>query len=108
MLSNQEFANLRSQTVTSSWGGRRKKPYVFTETGVAMLASVLKSRTAVKMNIMIMKAFVATRHFLSENKDLFTRVELIETKLLKDLGKKWFGFSKMELQETLKVLSELE
>jgi hypothetical protein len=52
-LSVEEFRNLRSQSVTSSWGGRRYAPYVFTEQGVAMLSSVLSSRRAVKINIAI-------------------------------------------------------
>ena len=96
MLSNQELANLRSQFVTSSWGGTRKNPYVFTETGVAMLSSVLKSSTAVKMNIMIMKAFVSMRHFISNNDDIFKRMKTVEIKLLET-------DSKIE-----KVLSALE
>ena len=96
MLSNQELANLRSQFVTSSWGGTRKNPYVFTETGVAMLSSVFKSSTAVKMNIMIMKAFVSMRHFISNNDDIFKRMKTVEIKLLET-------DSKIE-----KVLSALE
>ena len=82
ILSNQEVAILRSQFVTSSWGGRRRNPHVFTETGVAMLSSVLKSKTAIKINITIMRAFVSVRHFLSENAQLFKRVDFLETKLL--------------------------
>ena len=56
--------NLISQTVISSWGGIRKPPFVFTEHGVTMLASVLKSETAVKASIQIVKAFVSMRHFV--------------------------------------------
>ena len=60
-LSDDEFANLKSQIVTSSWGGpRRAKPYTFTEQGVAMLSSVLRSKRAVQVNIEIMRAFLAT------------------------------------------------
>ncbi len=55
--------NLTSQNVTSSWGGTRKLPYAFTEHGVTMLASVLRSHTAVKMNIAIVRAFIALRKF---------------------------------------------
>jgi len=77
-LSNQELAILRSQFVTSSWGGTRKNPHVFTETGVAMLSSVLKSRTAVKMNIIIMKAFVAMRHYVASNEQMFHRMDSLE------------------------------
>lgn len=50
-------ANLKSQFVTSSWGGKRKRPYAFTRNGIAMLSSVLKSETAVGVNIRIMRAF---------------------------------------------------
>ena len=55
-LNAQEFANLKSQIVISSWGGLRSRPYAFTEQGVAMLSSVLKSERAVKVNIAIMRA----------------------------------------------------
>lgn len=54
--------NLMSQNATSSWGGTRKMPFVFTEYGVAMLSSVLRSETAIQVNINIMRAFVAIRH----------------------------------------------
>jgi hypothetical protein len=64
-LSDAEFANLRSQNVTSSWGGRRYPPYVFTEHGVAMLSSVLKSERAIKVNITIMRAFIQLRKMVS-------------------------------------------
>jgi len=80
ILTNQEVADLRSQIVTSSWGGIRRNPYVFTETGVAMLSSVLKSKTAIRVNIMIMKAFVSMRHFIQNNADLFKRLDTLEIK----------------------------
>ena len=58
-LKTEEFANLKSQIVTSSWGGlRRARPYAFAEQGVAMLSSVLKGERAVKVNIAIIRAFV--------------------------------------------------
>src|SRR6266700_3260959 len=58
-LTQAEFTNLKSQTVTSSWGGvRRARPYAFTEEGVAMLSGVLHSRRAVRVNVAIMRAFV--------------------------------------------------
>ena len=56
-LNNDEFKNLKSQIVTSSWGGRRIAPYAFTEQGVAMLSSVLKSKRAVAVNIENMRPF---------------------------------------------------
>ena len=59
--------NLKSQNATSSWGGRRKMPYAFTEQGVAMLSSVLKSESAIRVNIAIMRAFVQLRHYMMGN-----------------------------------------
>ena len=64
-LSKIEFENLRSQFVTSSWGGTRYMPFAFTEQGVAMLASVLKSETAIQINIGIVRAFVAIRQAIA-------------------------------------------
>lgn len=60
-LTKEEVENLKSQIVTSSWGGSRKGAYVFTELGVAMLSSVLHSNTAIQVNIGIMRAFVTLR-----------------------------------------------
>lgn len=71
-LTKEELDNLMSQNATSSWGGTRKLPYAFTEQGIAMLSSVLKSKTAVEVNIRIMRAFIAT------NAQLFQRLETIE------------------------------
>ena len=79
-LSDEEFTNLRSQNVTSSWGGRRYPPYVFTEHGVAMLSSVLKSERAVKVNITIMRAFVQLRKMVSNYSGLLRKVEAMEKK----------------------------
>jgi len=64
-LTKIEFENLRSQFVTSSWGGTRYMPFAFTEQGVAMLASVLKSETAIQINIGIVRAFVAIRQAIA-------------------------------------------
>ncbi|MBR5033665.1 MAG: ORF6N domain-containing protein [Treponema sp.] len=68
-------SNLMSQIATSSWGGIRKPPYVFTEHGVTMLASVLKSETAIKASIQIVKAFVSMRHFVANNAELFAELK---------------------------------
>ncbi len=68
-------ANLISQIVISSWGGIRKQPFVFTEHGVTMLASVLKSETAVKASIQIVKAFISMRHFVQSNSQLFAELK---------------------------------
>ena len=69
-LDNHEVANLRSQIVTSSWGGRGYAPLAFTEQGVAMLSSVLNSAQAIRVNIEIMRAFVRLREMISTNKEL--------------------------------------
>ncbi len=80
-LSHQEFANLKSQFVTSSWGGlRRATPYAFTEQGVAMLSSVLRSPRAIQVNIEIMRAFVRLRQMLTSHHDLSRRLDELEQK----------------------------
>ncbi len=90
------------------------KPFMFTEQGVANLASVLTSPIAIEMNIKIMRAFVAIRKLFMQNISMFERFERIEQRLsihdenfngasLKDLGKKWFGFSKMD-RESLTIM----
>lgn len=79
-LTNQELINLRSQFATSSWGGRRYPPYVFTEQGVAMLSSVLNSEKAIEVNILIMRAFVKLREMIASNKDLAKRLDELEQK----------------------------
>ena len=80
-LSLEEFDYLRRQFGTSSsWGGRRYAPYAFTEQGVAMLSSVLRSPRAVAVNIEIMRAFVRLRQMLSSHADLAKKVEDLEKK----------------------------
>ena len=72
--------NLMFQIGTSSWGGTRKLPYVFTEQGVAMLSSVLKSERAIWVNIAIMRAFVKLRELLLTHKELAQKLEELERK----------------------------
>jgi len=80
-LSSEEMANLKSQIVISSWGGsRRAAPYAFTEQGVAMLSSVLKSKRAIAVNIAIVRAFVRLRQFLATHRALATKLEAMEKK----------------------------
>lgn len=76
----QEVAHLKSQNVTSSWGGRRKPPYAFTEQGVAMLSSVLNSERAIAVNIAIMRTFARLRHILASHTDLARKLEELEKK----------------------------
>ena len=78
-LTREEFQNLKSQIVTSKWGGlRRATPYAFTEQGVAMLSSVLRSKRAVRVNIEIMRTFVHLRRLLASNEDLARKLNALE------------------------------
>ncbi len=79
-LNNQEVTVLRSQIVTSRWGGRRYAPYAFTEQGVAMLSSVLNSDRAIKVNIEIMRTFVKLREMIASHKELAKRLKELEKK----------------------------
>ena len=80
-LSQEEFAYLRSQSVTSSdWGGRRYPPYAFTEQGVAMLSSVLRSQRAIRVNIEIMRAFIRLRQMLASHAELARKLDALEKK----------------------------
>jgi len=80
-LTETELANLKSQIATSSWGGRRTLPYVFTEHGVLMLSSVLNSDLAIKVNIQVMRVYTKIRNMLATHKDLLSKFEQLETKL---------------------------
>ena len=73
---------MKSQFATSSWGGTRKLPYVFTEHGVLQLANVLKSERATQMSIKIIEIFVSLREFLTDNLSLKLEVEQIKKKLI--------------------------
>ena len=80
-LTEEEFSNLKSQIVISSWGGlRRARPYAFTEQGVAMLSSVLRGKRAIQVNIEIMRAFVRLRRMLASHADLARKLEALEKK----------------------------
>ncbi len=80
-LNESEMKILKSQIVISSWGGaRRARPYAFTEQGVAMLSSVLKSKKAIKVNIEIIRAFVKLRAILSTHLELAKRLKELELK----------------------------
>jgi hypothetical protein len=79
-LTPEEVANLKSQFVTSSWGGRRKAPRAFTEEGVAMLSGLLNSPTAVAVNVEIMRAFVRLRRIHGEHAELARRIDALEAR----------------------------
>jgi len=125
-LNQKEWSNLKFQFGTSSsHGGRRTLPYAFTEQGVAMLSAVLKSDRAVTVSVDIMNAFVEMRKFITQNTQLFNRIDSLEYKQihdkielktahdrflivdktkvyhfgasLKDVGKDWFAFSILDI-----------
>src|ERR1017187_6750711 len=80
-ITGEESEILKSQFVISSWGGvRRAAPYAFTEQGVAMLSSVLRSERAIRVNIAIMRAFVGVRQVLAVHQKLARRIEALERK----------------------------
>jgi len=80
-ITDDEFNRLRSQFVTlNQRGGRRYLPYAFTEQGVAMLSAVLRSETAVKISVQIIKAFVSIRRFILSNAQVFQRLDTLEIK----------------------------
>ena len=120
-LTQDEFDSLRSQIVISKGkGGRRYLPYAFTEQGVAMLSSVLRSKRAIEVNIAIMRAFVKLREMLATHKELSRKLSDLEQRLEKHddhiqtifeairqmmapsvkKGKKKIGFTVKEKQKT--------
>lgn len=93
-LSETEFAEWRSQIAASNWKsqfatsnsfkmGLRHRPYAFTEHGITMLASVLKSQTAVQVSIRVVTAFIAMRRFVTSNAEVFRRMDAVEIAGLK-------------------------
>jgi hypothetical protein len=80
-LSAQEIENLRSQFATSSWGGRRYRPFAFTEHGAIQAANVLNSPRAVAMGIYVVRAFVQLRELLNSNKELARQFAQLESRL---------------------------
>ena len=79
-LTREELENLKFHFGTSSWGGVRKLPRAFTEQGVAMLSSVLKSKRAAHVNIEIMRAFVGLRYILASHRELARKLDELEKK----------------------------
>lgn len=79
-LTKEEFSILKSQIVISSWGGRRKIPYAFTEHGTIMLANVLRSKSAIQASISVVRAFLQLRTLLETNKDLARKIEELESR----------------------------
>lgn len=77
-LTKEEWENLKSQSATSNWGGRRTLPYVFTEHGVLMLSSVLNSQRAIQVNIQIMRIYTKLREMILSHKDILIKLEQLE------------------------------
>ncbi len=94
-LSVKEFENLRSQFVTSSLGGRRYMPFVFTEHGTVMLASVLRSKRAVQMSIEVVKAFVRLRQAFTSHKNVIDQLTEVRSFVLKQANKTDRDFKKV-------------
>jgi len=80
-LTEREWQNLRSQIVTSSWGGSRYAPTAFTEQGVAMLSSILNSKTAINVNIRIIRVFTRMRKYALTNKNILLQLVKMEKKV---------------------------
>lgn len=85
-LNKAEFENLKSQIVISSWGGRRSLPYAFSEQGIAMLSSILRSKKAIQINIEIMRTFVRLREIVNSNEQLAKKLSEIENKFGQLIG----------------------
>ena len=83
-LTKEESENLKSQSVISSWGGSRSYPYAFTEQGIAMLSSVLRSETAILVSIRIMDVFVAMRKALASFSPMLMRLDIVERRQIID------------------------
>ena len=107
-LNKDEF-NLIFQNGISSWGGTRKMPYAFTEQGVAMLSSVLRSSIAVKVNINIMRAFVSVRQFVLTNESNTKEIEYLKHRIeeLEHQGVKAFAMIERLGEETLETINDL-
>ena len=114
-LNKEEFENWKSQIVTSNWMsqnatsnsvimGARKLPYAFTENGIAMLSGLLNSQIAIRVNIQIMRAFVAMRHSLLSNNQLFNRIENIEHNQL--LMIQWKDKTDSQINELFNTLAK--
>jgi phage regulator Rha-like protein len=101
-LDKSELEILKSQFVTSSWGGSRKMPYAFTEQGVAMLSGLLNSEVAIKVNIAIMRAFIEIRNRLSYKNELSQQLKDLRQELEARLGEQ-----DTQIIEIYDVLDEL-
>ena len=93
-LTKSEITDLRCQFGTSSWGGSRYLPYVFTEQGIAMLSGLLNSEIAIKVNIQIMRAFVKLRHYVLSKSDTNEQIAELRKLLMVYIENTDYKFSK--------------
>lgn len=105
-LDKDEFRNLKSQIVTSSWGGTRVEPLAFTEQGVAMLSSVLNSNRAIEVNIQIIRTFTKLRELLATNEELQRKITQMEQRYDKKL-KEIFNILQLLLADEKKPKREI-
>ena len=104
ILTDKEYLNLRSKISTSSlnkYGGRRYNPRVFTEQGIAMLATILKSKTATEVSIAIMDAFVMMKCYIIENQDIYKSLNNMNNKLIEHDDKLTLLFSRFDRREKM-------
>lgn len=100
-LTKKELENLRSQIVTSSWGGRRYTPFAFTEQGVAMLSSVLNSEKAIEVNIAIMRTFILIRQYAMNYKELQEKLQKLEKKYNKNFKEIYHALNLLLEEKTI-------
>lgn len=112
-LNDEEYAHLKSQFVTSSWGGTRKRPFAFTEQGVYMLMTVLKGELAVKQSIMLVRVFKGMKDYLTDNKMLvssedFYKLAAITAQNTADIAKiKEEMVTKSDLDKFIKSFNDM-
>jgi len=104
-LTKEEYVGLKCQNgISNQRGGDRRLPYAFTEQGIAMLSGLLRSEVAIQTNIMIMRAFVAMRRFLSANSQIFQRLDRIEIQQIED--KRWKAETEEKIDAILDKIEE--
>lgn len=105
LISSDEQENLKSKISTSSWGGRRSVPKVFTEQGVYMLATVLKSQKATETTLAIMRTFAKMRQYLADNGDLYKQISELKTEVIKN--KEWTKERLIATADAITILEEM-
>lgn len=104
-LSSEEYSDLKSQDESRSWGGRRYPPYAFTEQGVAMLSSVLRSKRAVQINVEIMRTFVKLRKMMAGQEELWRKVIALEKKHNRDFKRVLDAINELMSPSTEQLIS---